>query len=504
MRTAHASTLFRLVCSLACVRVCSLAFRLVCSLAFLLVCSLASAQTPAVESLTPSDFAYGRAITLPEGGEPIVSVEVPLDVYRAMHSGDLSELMVFNGRGAQVPHAIRRVTEGPASEPEVISLPLFPLTLAATQRARGSELALEVERDAAGQVVRLAARSDESAHGPRVKPRSGVHAPAPASPLQPIAAYVLDARSASRAIVNLRIALAESSDDRVLPLRIEASDDLVTFEPVAVDGVLIQLGHGGQRIDRDRLELPQTRAQFYRLSPARAPSFPTAIIAVQATLAAAVTPKPFVKVAVSASTTPKPQVFRFDLGGPVPVDRIDVELPEQNTVVNAELFASASVAGPFQRIARTRLYRTLQNGMEVRTPALEIARRTDRFYELRVEATGGGLGSGRPVLVTQHTPDQLLFMRRGEGPFTLAYGRYRTPHARFEAEDLLLLSSNEPAPTSSATLGPPKSLGGPERLVPPKAPPPYKTYIVWAVLIAGVMLLAGLALHLARSGQQRS
>jgi hypothetical protein len=436
-------------------------------------------------SLAPSDFAYGRELALPESTEPVVQVELPLDVYRAMRGQGLSELMVFNARGTQVPHAIRSLQKGPDGAPESVQLWHFPLTLAAAQSQRTTDLALEVERNADGQVIRLAAKSDPQKSGTGGAP-------------QPIAAYILDARDLPRALVGLHVTLADGADDRVLELRLEASEDLVSFTPVTVDGALIQLGHGGQRIDRDELSVAPTSAKFYRLRPARGPSFPSAVSAISATLAAAEAALRFEKVVVEASATPKPGVFRFDLGGPVPVDRVEVELPEQNTIVNAELWSSEHEEGPYARAARAKLYRVQRKEAELKGPTLDLARRNHRYYELRVAATGGGVGHGKPVLATYHAPDQLLIMRRGDGPFTLAYGRYEGPSARFEADDILSLLPREAAAVPSATLGERKSLGGQERLVPPAPPPPYKTYAIWAVLILGVALLGALAVQLAR------
>ena len=457
--------------------------RLLCALLWTAIVSSARAEP---ESLAASDFAYGRELTLPESNEPIVQVELPLDVYRAMRGQGLSELMVFNARGAQVPHAIRSLPSAPDGAPESVLLWHFPLTLAAAQSQRTTDLALEVERNAAGQVIRLAAKSEQ--------PKGGA-----AAAQQPIAAYILDARELPRALVGLRVTLTEGADDRVLELRLDASEDLVSFTPVTVDGALIQLGHGGQRIDRDELSVAPTSAKFYRLRPAREPSFPSAVSAISATLAAAEVARRFEKVVVEPSATPKPGAFRYDLGGPVPVDRVEVELPEQNTIVNAELWSSEREQGPYERAARAKLYRIQRKEAELKGPTLELARRNDRYYELRVAATGGGVGSGKPVLVSYHTPDQLLVMRRGEGPFTLAYGRYESPSARFEADDILSLLPREGAAVPSATLGERKPLGGQQRLIPPPPPPPYKTYAIWAVLILGVALLGMLAIQLART-----
>jgi Protein of unknown function (DUF3999) len=452
--------------------------------------SVASAESEA--PLKPANFAYGRALGLPDDPQPVVSVALPLDVYRAMRGPDLRELMVFNGREAQVPHAIRSLRAGPADAPESVPMALFPLPLSAAGGGN-LETALVIQRDAAGQITSLIARSAAAPAadgGAEVAPR--------------IAAYVLDGRSLPRALVALRVQLGEAADDRVLGLRVETSEDLVAFDELPVTGALIQLGHGGRRIDRDLLTLPPTRASFYRLSPVSAASFPSPLVAVHATLAALDAPQPFERLESPSTGSPAPQVFRFDLGGPVPVDRVEFALPEQNTVVNAELRASDKLEGPYQSVLRARLYRVALPDRELTGPTLDIVRKNLRYYELHVESTGGGLGSGAPKLISYHAPDQLLFLRRGEGPFLLAYGRYQVEPARFEADDLLTLLPKASAATATASLGEVKQLGGDRQLQAPAPPPPYKTYVMWAVLIAGVLALGALAVSLARSGERRS
>ncbi|HKP64924.1 MAG TPA: DUF3999 family protein [Polyangiales bacterium] len=463
----------------------------VSTLCAVLLCASAAHAAPETP-LKPADFAYGRDVQLPDDPQPVVSVALPLDVYRAMRGPDLRELMVFNGRDTQVPHAIRSLRAGPTDAPETVPLALFPLPLSAAGKAGNLETALVIQRDPAGQITSLIARSSTPAvdGGAEPEPR--------------IAAYVLDGRALPRALVALRVQLRETADDRVLGLRVETSEDLVTFDELPVAGALIQLGHGGRRIDRDLLSLPPTRASFYRLSPVSAASFPSPLVAVQATLATLEAPQPFERLDSQSTGSPAPHVYRFDLGGPVPVDRVELALPEQNTVVNAELYASDDPAGPYHSVLRARLYRVALPDRELSGPTLDVVRRNARYYELRVDPTGGGLGSGAPKLISYHAPDQLLFLRRGEGPFLLAYGRYRAPNDRFEADDLLTLLPKSSTSTSMAKLGEVKQLGGDGQLRAPAPPPPYKTYVMWAVLIAGVFALGALALSLARSGEKRS
>ena len=452
--------------------------------------SLPAAADPNEQApLRPADFAYGRDVALPESPQPVVRVELPIDVYRVMRGPGLVELMVFNGRGAQVPHAIGGPPEQPVTV-ETAVLPFFPITVEATKKASSGGLALDVERDAQGEVIRIAALS--------VGEKTGAAEPAPA---QPIESYVLDARAVSRPIVALNVQLEGSADARILPLQLEASDTLVTFRPISVQGAIVQLGHGGDRIDSNLIELPASESKFYRLRPANLPSFPAPILRVTATLASTEAERVYERLVVRPAQAPKPNIYRFDLGGPVPVDRIDVELPETNTIVNAELAASDKPDGPYYPVERLRLYRVTNAGVEARSLPFDLERRDDRYYELRIEAKGGGVGSGSPALVAYRIPDDLVFLRRGDGPFTVAYGRYRVDPVRFEADDLLSLLPKDNPPAARGALGPQKTLGGPERLIAPDPPPPYKAYVVWGVLILGVLLLGGLAFHLARERQ---
>jgi hypothetical protein len=123
-----------------------------------------------------------------------------------------------------------------------------------------------------------------------------------------------------------------------------------------------------------------------------------------------------------------------------------------------------------------------------------------------VENKGGGLGQGVPRLHTFHVPEQLLFVRRGAAPFTLAYGSLRATPSEFSADELLALlppasksQAGAPKPEPAiASAGATRTLGGDAALRAPPPPPPIKTYVLWAVLIAGVGLLTALALRLLR------
>jgi hypothetical protein len=194
-------------------------------------------------------------------------------------------------------------------------------------------------------------------------------------------------------------------------------------------------------------------------------------------------------------------VFRFDLGGPVPVEELELELPEDNTVIAAELWSADAPSGPYTRLAQGNFYRVSAHDESLQGPRLEIPRQIARYYELRVDPSRGAIDNGAPKLVTLHVPERLLFLRRGEPPYTLAYGRHNVQLQSFEPSELLCLLPNSGGTVTSpalASVAEPQLSGGLSLLEPPPAAPPYKTYVLWAALIAGVALLAWLSLRLLR------
>jgi hypothetical protein len=479
---------------------------LLAALAALAMSAAAANATPpasgdADQPLRPDDFAAGFALELPAGDSaPIAALLLPPQVYRRVRDARLADVRVFNAAGEEVPHAIRKLAPVQPHAGEQQPLLRFPLPMSDDARDR-DRLDLRIERSADGRVLAIHSQS-------AAKPQT-------AEPPLRIAGYLLDSgaseRDDRRPIVALRVKLAAPPSGMVLPLELEASDDLISFSPLASEGALVHLDYAGQRVDRDRIELSPTRARFLRMRCGGA--CPSEVLEVIAERAPAVRAPELERISVvGRAVAGERGVYRFDLGGPLPVEQLELELPADNTVIAAELRAGNAArsdnagkqaSAQLAPLLHARFYRVSAQGRTLHGPRLEIAPRRDRYYELRVENRGGGLGQGVPRLHTFHVPEQLLFARRGAAPFTLAYGSVRAAPSDFSADELLALLPAAPGgktklePTRAA-LGAARTLGGDAALRPPPAPLPVKTYVLWAVLIAGVALLATLAIRLVR------
>jgi hypothetical protein len=177
----------------------------------------------------------------------------------------------------------------------------------------------------------------------------------------------------------------------------------------------------------------------------------------------------------------------------VPVDRINLELPDVNTVVDVELLSRARAGDGWHAVRRSGFYRLKGEAEELRNGPVPVALNTDRHWLVHTDPKRGGLGTSAPHLVVEWVPHEVVFVARGAGPFYIAYG---SATAESAAVSLAVLPKN--VPIVAASLSSPESAGGDSRLQPPAAPFPWKTPLLWAILIAGAVLLAWMAFRLSK------
>jgi hypothetical protein len=446
------------------------------------------------EPLTPSDFAWGRAVET-NNSDPLQTLLLDVAIYRGAVGPDLADLRVFNGAGEVVPYAIRPLADPHEQEGEVVEVPLFrvpegsALARAGTSMGgltvRERDIAIEIAAD--GAIVRV---DSELAGGE----------PAPRLP----SAYLIDvSQLKKRAVVALDLALAPEPAEFAVALRVEASDDLVQFSPLAASGALARLDQAGHRIERSRVEFPAVARRYLLLSAAQ--PLPVELISARARLAPVTLPPPRTRERIEGVRAAGERVeFLFDLGGPIPVDRVQVDLPVPNSVVEADLYSAADADGPWFHHFQGLLYQLDRAEGALRNGELTVPPIRRRYFKLAVAEKGGGLGGGAPALEVSWMPEQLLFVARGAGPFALGYGRAQVEHARFAAEELIRSAWPPDAdprvevPRETARLGPVKEVGDPSVLEPRAQPPSPRTLALWAVLVGSVAIVLVLSVRLLR------
>lgn len=429
----------------------------------------------------PADYARGLPLATP-GHEPFYRVELPFEVH-ARARADLRDVRVFNAGGDTVPLAILPVRQLPPDyRPEHQEVPFFPLP--AGSHRRGAELDLTVSGQD-GRIVSLRSRG--------LSTRT-----------VPVADAVLDLSRVENEVIGLDLEWQPSTGNYSDTVRLEASQNLRDWRPLA-EAALVDMRYGGQQLAQRHADLPRGRYRYLRL---RAGTALPALTRVRAVLPAALPPPSVLRWREVVATPGKMEGdYEFDLGAPLVVEQVRVALPEANTVAPARFEVRARRDDDWQPVASQTLYRITQAGQELTSPALEPGLVSGRYWRLRVDARAGGLGLKPPVLHAAWRPQQVVFVARGQGPWQLAWGRRAAPAVQLPLDTLLPgYKVGDENRLGAARPGAAVDLGG-QDVPPPGAedspPADWKRWLLWAVLLAGVGALAAMAHGLLRAPRQK-
>jgi hypothetical protein len=442
--------------------------RLVCA-ALLLAASLAAAAE------RPEEFGYSVALS-PEGDGPLYAVDIPAPVYEGTARGDLADLRVFNAAGEVVPHAFKPRPAPQTASGSLVSLPFFPIL--ATRGTAVEGLDIRVERSVAGTIARVTSK------------------PGPVGTERIVAAYLIDASGFKQPIKALQLDWRPAQDGTSSLARVEGSEDLSSWRTIATSISLVSLQFGGHRLEQKTAELDVGTHKYLRLSWMSGQQ-PLDLTAVHARPGDVTVEAPRAwKSAHAAPVKGKDGDYEVDLGGQFPTDRLRVALPQVNTVVSAQFLSRTRPEQQWRLATSAVLYSLQRNDRTLTNPDVSVYLNHDRYWLIRIDQRGGGIGSGELVMQAGWVPQQLVFVGRGGGPFQLAYGNSRAQPSALSIETLVPgYRTTEELKATTVRAGEPRTLAGPAALRPRLD---YKVWSLWGVLVLGVALLAWMALRLAR------
>jgi Protein of unknown function (DUF3999) len=418
----------------------------------------------ALAAPSPRDFAFGVPLAT-EGDTALFEFEVPAVAYGGATRSDF----------ALVPRA------APAHEaPQAVALPMFPLRVAAAD-TDANTLALSVRRSPTGAMsIDLTTRDGVPASGDR------------------LIGYIVDTdgMNLSLAAISLQwTALPRSVGTRI---RVDDSQDLGVWHTLVADAPLIDLEYDGRRLRRDRIELPAQRARYLRLTwPADQAALQLSSVTGEFPERVAATPLQWAQ-AVGVAVPEHEGDYEFDLKAAYPVDLITLLLPEQNTVVPAQILVRNGVRDPWHAVASDVIYRLRQGDSEVTSPPIVVATQPARYWRLHVDPATGGLGAGLPQLRAGWQPQRMIFAGRGSGPFMLAYGSATALPAALPIRTLVpgYETATAPAIGTAVARGADVVAIGDASLLKPTID--YKRGLLWLTLALGVGVLGTMAWGLSR------
>jgi hypothetical protein len=178
-------------------------------------------------------------------------------------------------------------------------------------------------------------------------------------------------------------------------------------------------------------------------------------------------------------------IYEFDLKGHYPVSAISMNFPESNGFAAVEIATKSGTA--WHWLQRASFFSRKEGNETFAVAERRFPERTARYWRMSLESDKAGIGSRFPKVSFGWRAGTLAFERRGEGPFTLAYGSARVVNP----PKTDLLEDAGKSGVGTATTGGTSELGGKDQLkTPQQVLAAYNGIILWSIGAAAVLLIA--------------
>ncbi|MGY2223373.1 DUF3999 domain-containing protein [Pseudomonas gingeri] len=426
----------------------------------------------------PADYATLVPLTL--GGEgPWYRVELPLTLQAQSRQPELNDVRVFNAAGEAQAYALLKEQAQSTEQRHQVDVKWFPLYSSAD--APQATPSVRVQSTTSGTLVEVTPSSQLEV-GEEV-----------------LRGWLLDA-SAIKAPLQQLVLDWTSERDGFQRFSIEASDDLQHWQSWG-DGQVARLSFADERIEQREVTLPGQSARYLRLLW-QAPQSAPVLNAAQLVSSTSSLSLPLAWSQPLAGSSAKAGEYTWTVPAGLNLEQVRIDLAQPNSLAPVRLYGRRNANEAWQALTSGLLYRLTQNGQDVVQDRLELSGYAVAQLKLVVDERGGGLGATAPALSYAVRPTQLVFLARGNAPFSLALGNATVAAANLPLSTLI----PDYSPQRLAALG--KATPGAAVVVAAQPPavvaPPgtdWKKIGLWAVLLLGVAALAAMAFSLLRKPQ---
>ncbi len=453
------------------------------------LCAALLAATPA-HADEPA-YCYQAPIRVDQTAA-FVQVPLPASAYGRSIGPGLQDLRIVDARGERVPFAILapRAAEAQSIEQQHDAT-LYPLP--ARPAADGAWLS-PVEVTLQGDRV-----SVKRLGGPP-QPNGGA----------PSGGWLFDLGERGRIDPPPQSLRAEWSGpaDFSATFQFETSDDLRSWRAGGA-GQLLALGSATGPLTQPHLVLPADAGRFVRLVWTDASAAPVLtgakVIAATHKQVARDAPTELVVAASPAppgKTTPDEATQRalhYDLGGALPLVRIDLQLAPGTRVAPVRLQGRNRSDEPWRELGASVFYR-LERGAQVSTSPPLALRTTVRFVRVLPDARAAALDAGPTRLVVQAQLASLVFATQGVPPYALWAGADKAAVSALPVATLVPALDEERPRFGRATLGEWSEVAAVARAAEQqKRLAALRPWLLWTVLLAGVAGLGFMVWRLTRA-----
>jgi hypothetical protein len=285
-----------------------------------------------------------------------------------------------------------------------------------------------------------------------------------------------------------------------LAVEVAYSVDLSDWRPLVTSAALVKMMFKGRLLERKHVDLPSFSGRYLRFSfhkPFKGQ------LPLNITLLYSKIRRPHFRTTSvkGIRTSDNPNVFTYNAKGFLPIERIQLRLLKDNSLIKVRLSSRPNSNVPWRHHKSEIFYRLKIDGAELENPPIELPNTQDRLFRLEIIAGTWPQKGPVPKLLLKWHPHECVFVATGQPPFMLAYGNADLVYAPPVVNDLLeaIGQKNKKNYLGYSRLEAPQVLGGDDRLI-------NKVYvkdhwlrvILWAVLLLCVAGLAFMAYRLYR------
>lgn len=419
---------------------------------------------------SPADFSVRLPLVV-SGAGPWYRLELPLAVQLSARQSDLRDVRVFDAAGQPQAFALLRESAQRVQNRALDPVKAFPLT---GQGDAPPASSVRIQAAGNGTLIEVSPGAADAA----------------------LRGWLLDASAIKAPLHQLHLDWSGEREG-FQRFSIEASDDLQHWRSWG-EGQVARLSFAGERVEQREVALPGQSARYLRLLWPAGQVPPTTLSAQLASASPSTLPAPLAWSEPLAGSAGDNGEYTWQLPGVLALEQVRIELTQANSLAPVTLSGRSENNQGWRVLGQGLLYRLTQSEREVVQDRLYLPGQAVRQLKLQVDGRGGGLGRDAPRLSVAVRASQLIFLARGEGPYSLALGNATAVAANLPLSTLI----PDYQPQRLEALG--QARLDPGAVVPATgaaAPGPgidWKRIGLWAVLLLGVLALGGMAISLLR------
>lgn len=444
----------------------------------LIILIICAGNVFAAENESMHEYARGIQLDI-EQQSAIYKIVLPETVYKTVTKKDLSDIRIFNQDNEPVPHVIQQSKIKKGIKVESLELPYFPI---ATEESDLTSSALDITVTSEGKVVRI------QTEGGAEELNQGT-----------VKNYLIDASHINTSIDTIDFKLNGLESGYAKSFKLDYSNDLNQWSTLVDHATLTELKYGQYALKNTRVKLPHKEIKYIRFTW-MSDVGPLAITSVQANFRDKyLSENQYWSTSGLINKNIDEATYEFDTGGVFNIEQIDIELPEDNTLIDVIIESRTSKNVPWVRRHSGIFYKLYFEELELTGRPVTITSSKDRYWQISYQSTDG-IGNIEPIFKYAWRSNYLYFLARGNAPYVLAFGNANT-NTNYDVSSKLMNIINQDVSNEMvgiAKIGGEIVLKGAPALVVHKTLP-WQRIALWAILIIGVFVIATMVIRLVKN-----